>query len=163
MLDNSQMMYQGIILIGFLAIMYFLLVRPQKKKEQEIENMRNSIKVGDEIVTIGGVMGRVIKLKDDSLVIQVGADKTKFEIKRWAISSVGKTEGSSSASRGEAEDTESKKAKPKRLGKKESVEEEKVEAAVETVKEETAQVAEAVKAPSVEEAVEEAVASEESL
>ncbi|MDR2133302.1 MAG: preprotein translocase subunit YajC [Clostridiales Family XIII bacterium] len=77
-------------LVLLIVIMYFMLIRPQKKREREINNMRNSIKVGDEVVTIGGICGKIVKAKDkeDVLTIQVGADKTKFEIMRWAISKV---------------------------------------------------------------------------
>lgn len=157
-MNSQQFMFQGIILVAFLAIMYFMLIKPQKKKEQEIENMRSSIKIGDEIVTIGGIMGRVVKTKDESLIIQVGADKTKFEVKRWAVSSVDKKgEGSAASSKEEAQATESKKSKPKRLGKKEP---EEIETAVEIAKEE---LPEAVEIPNVEEALDEALVAEESI
>jgi preprotein translocase subunit YajC len=68
--------------------MYFMLIRPQKKREREINNMRNSVKVGDEVITIGGICGKIVKTKDEVLTIQVGADRTKFDIMRWAISKV---------------------------------------------------------------------------
>ena len=107
---------QIIILVVFIAIMYFLLIRPQKKKEQEINKMRSSIAVGDQIVTIGGICGKVIKTKDDTLIIQVGADKTKMEMKRWAVSTI---EKKSDKAPEKFEDEEVRKTKPKRLGKKE--------------------------------------------
>ena len=75
-------------LIILLAIMYFLLIRPQKKREKEINAMRKGVQVGDEIITIGGICGKIVKTKEESLVIQVGADKVKFEIMRWAVSRV---------------------------------------------------------------------------
>ena len=73
-------------LVILLAVMYFLLIRPQKKREKEINAMRRGIQVGDEIITIGGICGKIVKTKEESLVIQVGADKVKFEIMRWAVS-----------------------------------------------------------------------------
>ena len=79
-------------LIILILVMYFLLIRPQKKREKAITAMRNSIKVGDDITTIGGIIGKVVKIKDDVLTTQVGADKTKFEIMRWAISKVNSDE-----------------------------------------------------------------------
>lgn len=82
-----------IMLVAIVAIMYFLMIRPQKKKEKEINAMRNSIQIGDEIVTIGGFCGRVVKTKDESIVIQLGADKTKVEIMRWGISKVVESTG----------------------------------------------------------------------
>ncbi len=106
---------QFMILIIFIVAMYFLLIRPQKKKEKSISEMRNSIQVGDEVVTIGGICGKVVKTKDETIVIQVGADKVKFEMMRWSISSV----TSKSSKHAPVEKEEPKKAKPKRLGKKE--------------------------------------------
>ncbi len=75
-------------LVLLIVIMYFLLIRPQKKREKAVTAMRNSIKVGDEVITIGGICGKIVKTKDETLTIQVGADKTKFEIMRWAVSKV---------------------------------------------------------------------------
>ena len=75
--------FQMIMIVVFIGLMYFLLIKPQKKKEKEIKSMRDSISVGDEIVTIGGICGKVVKTKEDTIVIQVGADKVKFEMKRW--------------------------------------------------------------------------------
>lgn len=70
------------------ALMYFMMIRPQKKKQQEEQKMRNSIRVGDELTTIGGITGRVVNIKDDSLIIETGADRNKITIKKWAIQSV---------------------------------------------------------------------------
>jgi preprotein translocase subunit YajC len=75
-------------LLLLIVIMYFMLIRPQKKREREINDMRRSIKVGDEVITIGGICGKIVKTKEEVLTIQVGADKTKFEVMRWAISKV---------------------------------------------------------------------------
>ena len=77
-------------LILLIVVMYFLMIRPQKKRERETTAMRNSVQVGDEIVTIGGICGRIVKTKDETIVIQVGADKIKMEMMRWAVSSVTK-------------------------------------------------------------------------
>ena len=110
---------QLIILVVFIGAMYFLLIRPQEKT---IQQMRNTLQVGDEIITIGGICGKIVKTKEDSIVIQVGADKVKFEMMRWSVSSV----VSSSKSAGKsavAEDEEEKKVKPKRLRKAADVEE----------------------------------------
>ena len=103
-------------LILLLLIMYFLLIRPQKKREKQITAMRNAIQVGDEIITIGGICGKVVKTKEETLVIQVGADKTKFEVMRWAISKV--VNEKEVVKEEKAEEAPAKKAMPKRLGKK---------------------------------------------
>ena len=103
-------------LILLLLIMYFLLIRPQKKREKQINAMRSSIQVGDEIITIGGICGKVVKTKEETLVIQVGADKTKFEVMRWSISKV-VNEKEEAAKETKTEEAP-KKSMPKRLGKK---------------------------------------------
>lgn len=65
--------------------MYFLMIRPQKKQQKKEQEMRDSTQVGDEITTIGGIMGRVVTVKEDSLIIETGADRNKMKITRWAI------------------------------------------------------------------------------
>ena len=70
-----------------IAVFYFILIRPQSKQKKKEEDMRNSLEVGDTIVTIGGIIGRVVSIKDDDLVIETGADRNKMKIKRWAIGS----------------------------------------------------------------------------
>ena len=107
-------------LVILIAVMYFLLIRPQKKREKEVNAMRSGVQVGDEIITIGGICGKVVKTKEESLVIQVGADRVKFEIMRWAVSKVvEETEKPAAKAREEeAEETEVKKSsKPKKLKK----------------------------------------------
>ena len=71
-----------------IVLMYFLMIRPQKKKQQEEQKMRNSLRVGDELTTIGGICGHVVNVKDDSLIIETGADRNKMTIKKWAVQSV---------------------------------------------------------------------------
>lgn len=78
--------FSGLIIpLGFLAIFYFLIIKPQKTKEKKIKTMRNNLKVGDEIITIGGIYGKVMKIKEDVLTIEVGMDKTKLTITKWAV------------------------------------------------------------------------------
>lgn len=71
-----------------IAAFYFFLIRPQQKRERETKNMRNNLAEGNEIVTIGGIYGKVINIKDDVLTIEVGADKAKLRIARWAVGKV---------------------------------------------------------------------------
>ncbi len=124
--------------IMFLA-MYFLMIKPQRKKDKAIKEMRSSLGVGDEIVTIGGIRGKIVKTKDDTIVIQVGADKVKFEMEKWSISSVISSKNSS-APAADVTEEEPKKAKPKKLGKS------KVEPDVSEVGEATVDVAESKEA-----------------
>ena len=74
-----------IIPLGFLAIFYFLIIKPQKTKERKIKEMRDSLKIGDEIITIGGIFGKIAKIKEEILTIEVGADKTRITIAKWAV------------------------------------------------------------------------------
>lgn len=78
------------LIIYFVIIfgaMYFLLIRPQKKKQKEEKKMRENLQVGDEIVTIGGIYGRVISLKEETIVIESLSDHSKLTIARWAMQS----------------------------------------------------------------------------
>ena len=76
MQGNSTMMW--VMIVAMLAIMYFLTIRPQRKRQKEEQTMRDNIQVGDEITTIGGIMGRVVTVKEDALIIETGADKNKL-------------------------------------------------------------------------------------
>lgn len=75
-----------IYFVVIIALFYFILIRPQKKKQKEEQKLRDSIQVGDEILTIGGIYGKVVSIKDDSLVIESSADHSKLKIARWAVS-----------------------------------------------------------------------------
>ena len=72
-------------IVILIVLFYFLLIRPQRKRDKAERDMRNSIEVGDEISTIGGFIGRVVNIKDDVLVIESSSDRTKLKIYRWAI------------------------------------------------------------------------------
>lgn len=72
-------------LVIMVLIFYFLLIRPQRKRDKAERDMRNSIQVGDEISTIGGFIGKVVSMKEDTLVIESSADRTKLKLYRWAI------------------------------------------------------------------------------
>ena len=72
-------------LVLMFGVMYFLMIRPQRKKQKEEEKMRNNIQIGDEILTIGGFYGRVVSIKEDALVIESVSDRTKQKIARWAV------------------------------------------------------------------------------
>ena len=77
-----------IMLVAMIAIFYFFMYRPQKKQDKQQNEMRNSIQVGDEITTIGGIIGKVVSIKEETLVIETTKDKTKIRILRTAVRSV---------------------------------------------------------------------------
>ena len=88
----GQAIVQLLPLIALFGLMYLVMIKPQQKRKKQEEELRKSIVIGDEIVTIGGIIGRVVSIKDDtdSLVIETASDKIK--IKRWAIASCNKNE-----------------------------------------------------------------------
>jgi len=73
-------------IVLMLGIFYFLMIRPENKKKKQLEEMRNNVKVGDNVTTIGGVVGDVCHVKDDIVVVEVGADRVRIELNKWAIS-----------------------------------------------------------------------------
>lgn len=82
---NSTMMI--VMMVGLVVLMYFMMIRPQKKREKQEQEMRNSLEIGDEIITIGGIVGKVVTIREEDIVIETGADRTKMKIQRWAINS----------------------------------------------------------------------------
>lgn len=75
-----------IFLAAIFAVMYFVMFRPQKKREKEVKQLRNNLEVGDVVVTECGIVGRVISTKDiDTVTIETGSDKTRLKFKRWAV------------------------------------------------------------------------------
>ena len=122
-----------LMLIALFLIMYLLLIRPQKKREKAINNMRSSIEVGDEVVTIGGIIAKVIKTSEETLTLQL-SDKTKIEIYRWGISKNNTADeemrSKYEAEKEEREQEKTKPSRPKKMKKPEDVEPEEVPAEV---------------------------------
>ena len=84
--DNTMALIMQFGLIALMiVIMYFILIRPQRKKQKEEAKMRDNMQVGDEIVTSGGIVGKIVSMKEDSLLIETGADRDKVRIMKWAV------------------------------------------------------------------------------
>lgn len=81
-----------VLLVVMVAVFYFVMIRPQKKQEKQIAEMRDSLAVGDEVVTIGGIIGTVLIIKDDKIMIETGNDRTKLTILRSSVKTVLKDE-----------------------------------------------------------------------
>ena len=77
-----------LILVVMFAALYFFMIRPQKKQEKEITNMRNNLQVGDEITTIGGIIGKIVSIKEETIMIETGHDRTKIRLLRSAVRTV---------------------------------------------------------------------------
>ncbi len=74
------------ILLAFFVLMWLFMIRPEKKKQKKVEEMRKALSVGDEVVTIGGIMGTVVHVTDDNITIESGEDRVRIQLKKWAIS-----------------------------------------------------------------------------
>ncbi len=74
------------MLLAMVGIFYFMMIRPENKRKKEAEEMRSSVKVGDKIVTIGGIVGVVVDVKEDKFVIETSADRVRVEFQKWALS-----------------------------------------------------------------------------
>ena len=85
----GSMLPSILMIVVMIGVMYFLLIRPENKKKKAAEEMRSSLKVGDEITTIGGIVGTVCAVKDKTIVLETGADRVRVEFTKWAISSKG--------------------------------------------------------------------------
>jgi preprotein translocase subunit YajC len=122
-----------LILVLIFAVMYFVMIRPQRKKQKQVEEMRAGVKTGDRITTIGGLKGKIVRISDETLMIEVGPDKVRMEFMKWAVSKVeekgaskGKTSDKSDKVEAKAEEIEAETEqeeeapkpvkKPKRLG-----------------------------------------------
>ena len=102
----------SVIMLGLMfVLLYFIMIRPERKKKKEAEEMRDALKVGDKITNIGGIVGEVCHIKDDNIVIEVGADRVRVEFKKWAISS---NDSAAAAARKAAEDRRAEKERAKK-------------------------------------------------
>ena len=75
-----------LMMVAMFAVFYFILIRPENKRKKEAEQLRSSVKTGDKIVTIGGINGVVVNVKDDKFVLETGADQVRIEFSKWALS-----------------------------------------------------------------------------
>ena len=83
--STGSTVYTFIMLAVLFVVFYFIMYRPQKKQEKETANMRNNLQVGDEITTIGGIIGKIISIKDETILIETSADRTKIRLLKSAV------------------------------------------------------------------------------
>ena len=112
----GSMVSTVMMLVLMLAIFYFMLIRPENKRKKEAEQMRSSVKTGDKIVTIGGIIGTVVHVKEDKIVVETSADQVRIELAKWAISS---NETAAETAKAEAKRAQEAKAKAKAAKKAE--------------------------------------------
>ena len=85
---NTNMIISIVYMVALFAIFYFLFIRPQRKKEKQLEELRSSLDVGQMVTTIGGMLATVAKVEEEFVVLEVGPNRTKMPFKKWAIASV---------------------------------------------------------------------------
>ena len=113
---TGGMMSTVVMMVAMLGVFYFMLIRPENKRKKEAEEMRSSVRKGDKITTIGGVVGTVVDVKENNIVIETSADQVRIEFAKWAISS---NETAAENAKAEAKKAEEAKAKAKAAKKAE--------------------------------------------
>ena len=98
-----------IMIVAMFAIFYFLIIRPENKKKKKTEEMRNALSLGEDIVTIGGLTGKIVQITEDTITFETGEDRVRIQVKKWAISTTAKIE---------AAEAEAKSKSPGFFGKK---------------------------------------------
>ena len=76
-----------LMLVLMFVVFYFFFIRPENKKKKKVEDMRNSLSLGDEITTIGGMTGKIVQVTEDTVTFETGEDRVRIEITKWAVSS----------------------------------------------------------------------------
>ena len=90
--QGGGMMSMLLPLILMFVIFYFLLIRPENKRKKKTDEMRSSITLGDEIVTIGGIVGKVVQVTEDNITFETSEDRVRIQVKKWAISTTARWE-----------------------------------------------------------------------
>lgn len=114
---GSTGMMSSLLMIAIMfAVMYFILIRPENKRKKEAEQMRGAVRKGDKIVTIGGIVGTVVDIKESRIVVETSADQVRIELEKWAISN---NETATENAKAEAKKAQEAKAKAKAAKKAE--------------------------------------------
>ena len=87
--NNGSMMTLVITMVLTLGLMYFMIYRPQKKQQKKDTEMRNALDIGDEVTTIGGIVGKIVMVNPNTIVIETSDDRVRMELTKWAVSQVG--------------------------------------------------------------------------
>ena len=89
MSPQTQQMIMGLLMwVVVFGVFYFLLIRPQKKKDKELKEMRENLNVGDNVTTIGGIIAHVAKVEENAVILEIGPNRTKVPFEKWAIGKV---------------------------------------------------------------------------
>ena len=89
MSPQTQQIIMGLLMwVAVFGVFYFLLIRPQKKKDKELKSMRENLNVGDKVTTIGGIIAHVAKVEENAVILEIGPNRTKVPFEKWAIGKV---------------------------------------------------------------------------
>ena len=111
-----------IMIVALMAVMYFFMIRPENKRKKQAQNMRDSLKKGDMITTIGGIVGKIVMVNPNTIVIETSDDRVRMELTKWAVSQVGVQTGEQPS-----KDSKDSKKKEKEEKLEEKLEEKKEE------------------------------------
>ncbi len=106
-----------IMLVAMFAIMYFMLIRPENRRKKEAEELRSSVRKGDKITSIGGIVGTIVDVKEDKVVIETSADQVRIELAKWGISSNETAAENAKAAQAKAAEEKAKAKAAKKAGK----------------------------------------------
>ncbi|MCI6646180.1 MAG: preprotein translocase subunit YajC [Oscillospiraceae bacterium] len=81
----NETTYSLLMMVLVFAVMYFILIRPENKRKKQAEEMRSNLSLGDEIVTIGGMTGKIVQITEETVTFETGEDRVRIQIKKWAI------------------------------------------------------------------------------
>lgn len=84
-----QEYYSLIMIVAMIAILYFLMIRPEQKRKKQAQQMRESLKKGDMITSIGGIVGKIVMVNENTIIIETSEDRVRMELTKWAVSTTG--------------------------------------------------------------------------
>ena len=116
-----------LFLVIIFVVFYFFLIRPENERKKKLTEMRNNITIGDEIVTIGGIMGKVVQVTEDTITFETGEDRVRMQVTKWAISTNVREEKQKAAQQAAAAKSKGKKNAAKTAGEENSIDEGKGE------------------------------------
>ena len=106
-----------IMIVAMLAMLYFFMIRPENKRKKEAQQMRDSLKVGDNITTIGGIVGKIVDIKGDNIVIETSMDRVRMELAKWSVMTNNTAQEAAQKARAEAQAAAKEKAAAKKAEK----------------------------------------------
>ncbi len=120
---NAGGMSSILFLVIIFVVFYFFLIRPENKRKKQLNQMRDNLTIGDEIVTIGGIMGKIVQVTEDTITFETGEDRVRLQVTKWAISTNVREEKARAAQQAAARNAKTKKKNAKTAGEENSIDE----------------------------------------